>query len=127
MSKLIEEEVYKPVHIIDYQAVCFRERKTTNFAAILKTVCYFLWYRKGLLAWDTSHELYTTDRQRVYFYSNCQTHWLTSWNFNLHFLQPLENLRLVMAWLLTSAVWFYDSITCVVAQASGYSSLDDGK
>lgn len=42
MSKLIEEEVYKAVHVVDYQAVCFRERKTTNFAAILKTVSVLL-------------------------------------------------------------------------------------
>jgi hypothetical protein len=38
MSRLIEEEVYKPVHLVDYQAVCFREKKTTNPATMLLTV-----------------------------------------------------------------------------------------
>ncbi|XP_063823520.1 voltage-dependent calcium channel subunit alpha-2/delta-3 isoform X3 [Ostrinia nubilalis] len=74
MSKLIEEEVYKAVHIVDYQAVCFRERKTTNFASVLTT--------------------------------------------------PLENMRMVMAWILASAIWLYNSIAVTVAQASGYPALD---
>ncbi|XP_073958466.1 voltage-dependent calcium channel subunit straightjacket isoform X12 [Choristoneura fumiferana] len=37
MSMLVEEEVYKTIHIMDYQAVCFREKKTTNPASILLT------------------------------------------------------------------------------------------
>lgn len=42
MSRLVEDEVYKAVHIVDYQAVCFREKKTTNPAAMLFTVTYIL-------------------------------------------------------------------------------------
>ncbi|CAH0766301.1 unnamed protein product [Diatraea saccharalis] len=37
MARLIEEEIYKPVHLVDYQAVCFREKKTTSPATILLT------------------------------------------------------------------------------------------
>ncbi|XP_037866881.2 voltage-dependent calcium channel subunit alpha-2/delta-3 isoform X1 [Bombyx mori] len=37
MTKLVEDEVYKAVHIVDYQAVCFREKKTTNPASKLMT------------------------------------------------------------------------------------------
>lgn len=44
MSKLIDEEVYKAVHVVDYQAVCFRERKTTNFASVLTTVRFLLYF-----------------------------------------------------------------------------------
>lgn len=36
MARLIEDEVYKAVHIVDYQAVCFREKKMgTNLAMML--------------------------------------------------------------------------------------------
>lgn len=38
MSRLVEDGVYKAVHIVDYQAVCFREKKTTNPASSLLTV-----------------------------------------------------------------------------------------
>ncbi|XP_072941852.1 voltage-dependent calcium channel subunit alpha-2/delta-3 isoform X14 [Epargyreus clarus] len=37
MTRLIEEDVYKPIHVVDYQAVCFREKKTTNPATMLIT------------------------------------------------------------------------------------------
>ncbi|KAJ0182369.1 hypothetical protein K1T71_001738 [Dendrolimus kikuchii] len=37
MSRLVEDGVYKAVHIVDYQAVCFREKKTTNPASSLMT------------------------------------------------------------------------------------------
>lgn len=43
MTKLVEDEVFKPIHIIDYQAVCFREKKVTNPANSLLTVrLYFV-------------------------------------------------------------------------------------
>lgn len=46
MTKLVEDEVFKPIHIIDYQAVCFREKKVTNPANSLLTVrLSFLLYR----------------------------------------------------------------------------------
>lgn len=35
MMKLVADEVYKPIHTVDYQAVCFREKKTTNPASML--------------------------------------------------------------------------------------------
>ncbi|CAH2102256.1 unnamed protein product [Euphydryas editha] len=37
MMKLVEDDVFKPIHIIDYQAVCFREKKVTNPASSLLT------------------------------------------------------------------------------------------
>ncbi|GBP42126.1 hypothetical protein EVAR_21130_1 [Eumeta japonica] len=37
MLRLIEAEIFKAVHIVDYQAVCFRDKKTTNPASILIT------------------------------------------------------------------------------------------
>lgn len=43
MSMLVEEEVYKTIHVMDYQAVCFREKKTTNPASILLTVRISSW------------------------------------------------------------------------------------
>lgn len=42
MARLVEDEVYKAVHIVDYQAVCFREKKTTNPATMLFTVIHLL-------------------------------------------------------------------------------------
>ncbi|XP_059050902.1 voltage-dependent calcium channel subunit alpha-2/delta-3 isoform X1 [Achroia grisella] len=75
MATLIEDDVYKPVHLVDYQAVCFREKKTSNPANVLLT--------------------------------------------------PLENLRLAMAWFLTTTVWFYNSIASGLAQASSYSFEDE--
>lgn len=48
-------------------------------------------------------------------------------NFGLIFLQPLENLRLIMAWFLTTSVWVYSSITSGLAQASSYTFGDYGK
>lgn len=41
MMKLVAEDVYKPIHIVDYQAVCFREKKTTNPASMLLGVKFF--------------------------------------------------------------------------------------
>ncbi|XP_041974803.1 voltage-dependent calcium channel subunit alpha-2/delta-3 isoform X4 [Aricia agestis] len=70
MMKLVEDEVFKTVHIVDYQAVCFREKKTTNPATMLLT--------------------------------------------------PLENLRLIMVWILSTTMWFYNSITVGLSQASSY-------
>lgn len=40
MLKLVEDEVFKTVHVIDYQAVCFREKKVTNPASTIRTVCF---------------------------------------------------------------------------------------
>lgn len=40
--KLVEEEVFKTVHIIDYQAVCFREKKMSNPASVILTVKFML-------------------------------------------------------------------------------------
>lgn len=37
MTRLIEDEVFKPIHLVDYQAVCFREKKTTNPSSTLLT------------------------------------------------------------------------------------------
>lgn len=38
MSKLVDEKVYRSVHITDYQAVCFVETGTSNPAPSLLTV-----------------------------------------------------------------------------------------
>ncbi|CAH2050712.1 unnamed protein product, partial [Iphiclides podalirius] len=75
MLKLVEDEVYRTVHIVDYQAVCFREKKTTNPASIILT--------------------------------------------------PFENLRLIMAWFITTTIWTYNSIASSLAQASSYSFYDE--
>lgn len=45
--KLVEEEVFKPVHIIDYQAVCFREKKITNPASAILTVTLQFYYTES--------------------------------------------------------------------------------
>ncbi|XP_069358648.1 voltage-dependent calcium channel subunit alpha-2/delta-3 isoform X5 [Maniola hyperantus] len=71
MMKLVEEEVFKTVHIIDYQAVCFREKKISNPASVILT--------------------------------------------------PLENLRLIMTFFITTTIWFYNSIALSLAQASSYT------
>lgn len=42
MAKLVDENIFKAVHIVDYQAVCFKEKKTTNPATMLMTVNYFI-------------------------------------------------------------------------------------
>lgn len=39
MERLINENVYQPVTIIDYQAVCFEEKKRPSPGNILQTVC----------------------------------------------------------------------------------------
>ncbi|XP_030025164.1 voltage-dependent calcium channel subunit alpha-2/delta-3 isoform X4 [Manduca sexta] len=74
MLRLVEEKIFKAVHVVDYQAVCFREKKTTNPASRLLT--------------------------------------------------PLENVRIVMSWLLMTTIWFYNSIATGLAQASGYPYED---
>lgn len=45
--KLVEEDVFKPVHIIDYQAVCFREKKITNPASAILTVTLQFYYTES--------------------------------------------------------------------------------
>ncbi|XP_061709139.1 voltage-dependent calcium channel subunit alpha-2/delta-3 isoform X2 [Cydia pomonella] len=59
MTRLVEDEVYKTIHIVDYQAVCFREKKTTNPAATLLTPLENV---RLILAWflATSVWLYNT-------------------------------------------------------------------
>ncbi|XP_050666415.1 voltage-dependent calcium channel subunit alpha-2/delta-3 isoform X6 [Leptidea sinapis] len=74
MLKLVEDEVYKAVHVVDYQAVCFREKKTTNPGSVITT--------------------------------------------------PLENLRMIMSWLIATTVWFYNTVSVTLAQSS-YSFDDD--
>ncbi|XP_061385682.1 voltage-dependent calcium channel subunit alpha-2/delta-3 isoform X1 [Danaus plexippus] len=71
MMKLVEEDVFKAVHIIDYQAVCFREKKTTNPATMLLT--------------------------------------------------PLENLRHILTWFMTTSIWLYNTVAVTLAQGSSYS------
>ncbi|XP_050666412.1 voltage-dependent calcium channel subunit alpha-2/delta-3 isoform X3 [Leptidea sinapis] len=73
MLKLVEDEVYKAVHVVDYQAVCFREKKTTNPGSVITT--------------------------------------------------PLENLRMIMSWLIATTVWFYNTVSVTLAQSS--YSFDD--
>ncbi|XP_045494303.1 voltage-dependent calcium channel subunit alpha-2/delta-3 isoform X3 [Colias croceus] len=73
MLKLVEDEVFRTVHVIDYQAVCFREKKITNPASTIRT--------------------------------------------------PIQNLRLIMSWFVTTTVWLYNSISLSFAQSS--YSFDD--
>ncbi|XP_026319490.1 voltage-dependent calcium channel subunit alpha-2/delta-3 isoform X5 [Hyposmocoma kahamanoa] len=75
LKKLVDEDVFRAVHVVDYQAVCFREKKTTNFGAMLKT--------------------------------------------------PLENLRLIVTWFLTTTAWLLNSVATVTGQASSYSFDDE--
>ncbi|XP_053612990.1 voltage-dependent calcium channel subunit alpha-2/delta-3 isoform X3 [Plodia interpunctella] len=74
MGRLIEEDIYKAVHLVDYQAVCFREKKVANPATSLLT--------------------------------------------------PLENIRLLVGWFLTTSVWLFNTIASGMAQASSYT-MDD--
>ncbi|XP_045527355.1 voltage-dependent calcium channel subunit alpha-2/delta-3 isoform X3 [Pieris brassicae] len=73
MLKLVEDEVFRTVHVIDYQAVCFREKKVTNPASTIRT--------------------------------------------------PMENLRLIMSWFVTTSVWFYNSVSLTFAQSSYFDDV----
>lgn len=61
MQRLVEERVYKPVRIYDYQAVCFASKETTNPANALKTVSLItfqvilIYFKNILLSAFNSH------------------------------------------------------------------------
>ncbi|XP_075975130.1 voltage-dependent calcium channel subunit straightjacket isoform X4 [Anticarsia gemmatalis] len=82
MSRLVEDEVYKAVHIVDYQAVCFREKKTTNPASMLMTPLENL---RLVMAWF----LATT----VWFYNSITTCFAqaSSYSFDEVSYQSYEN------------------------------------
>lgn len=47
------------------------------------------------------------------------------WHVYIIVFQPLENLRLIMAWFLATSVWLYNSIAVGLAQGTSY--FDEGK